>query len=66
MQGLDSLSAADLAEMWSLSSSRCAVKCLLCDVDVFTKYACVEPLKDKKVKTVLTGFLKQFLPVLLK
>ena len=48
----------DLAEMWSLSSSNCAVKFLLCDVDVFTKYTCVEPLKDRKVKTVLNGFVE--------
>ena len=25
-------------------------------IDVITKYACVNPLTDKKVKTVLQGF----------
>ena len=32
------------------------VKYLLYVVDVFTKYACVKPLKDKNPKTVLNGF----------
>ena len=45
--------AADLAEMESLSSKNKNVKYLLCVIDVFTKYAWVKPLKDKKVKTVL-------------
>ena len=31
---------------------------LLCIIDVFTKYACVKPLKDKKSKTVLNTFVK--------
>ena len=34
--------------MGSLSSSICRVKYLLCVMDVFTKYAWVKPLKDKK------------------
>ena len=32
------------------------MKFLLCVIDVFTKYAWVKPLKDKKAKTVLHGF----------
>ena len=36
-----------------LSSNNKNVKNLLCVIDVFTKYAWVKPLKDKKVKTVL-------------
>ena len=39
---------ADLAEMGSLSSRNKNVKYLLCVTDVFTKYAWVKPLKDKK------------------
>ena len=27
-------------------------------IDASTKYACVQPLKDKKVKTVLHGFME--------
>ena len=32
------------------------IKYLLCVIDVFTKYAWVKPLKDKKGKTVLNAF----------
>ena len=42
--------AADLAEMRSFSSKNKNVKYLLCVIDVYTKYAWVKPLKDKKVK----------------
>ena len=34
------------------------VKCLLCVIDVFTKYTWVKPLKDEKGKTVLNAFMK--------
>ena len=53
------ISAADLAEMGSLSSLNWCVKYLLCVIDVFTKYAWVKPLKDKKSKTVLHGFVEK-------
>ena len=29
----------------------------MCVIDVLTKYAWVKPLKDKKIKTVLHGFI---------
>ena len=54
----DNICAADLAEMGSLSSKNKNVKYLLCVIDVFTKYAWVKPLKDKKGKTVLNTFIK--------
>ena len=54
----DSIWAADLAEMGSLSSKNKNVKYLLCVIDVFTKYAWVKPLKDKKGKTVLNAFME--------
>ena len=44
--------------MVSLSSKYQGVKYLLCVVDVFTKYACVKPVKDKKAKTVLLDFIE--------
>ena len=43
--------------MGSLSSKSRNVRCLLCVIDVFTKYAWVKPLKDKKCKTVLNTFI---------
>ena len=53
----DNIWAADLAEIKSLSSKNKNVKYLLCVIDVFTKYAWVKPLKDKKGKTVVNGFI---------
>ena len=50
--------APHLAEMGSLSSKNKNVKCL-CVIDVFTKYAWVKPLKEKKGKTVLNAFIKK-------
>ena len=38
--------ATDLAEMASLSSKNRDVKYWLSEIDVFTKYASVKPLKD--------------------
>ena len=42
--------------MESLSSKNKSVKYLLCAIDVFTKYAWVKALKDKKSKTILNAF----------
>ena len=54
----DNIWATDLAEMESLSSKNKNVKYLLCVIDVFTKYAWVKTLRDKKGKTVLNVLLK--------
>ena len=44
--------------MRSLFSKNQSVKYLLCVTDVFTKYAWVKPLKNKKSKAVINGFIK--------
>ena len=44
--------------MGSLSSTNKNFKYLLCVIDVFTRYAWVKPLKDKKSKTVLNAFIE--------
>ena len=44
--------------MRSLFSKNRSVKYLFCVTDVFTKYACVKPLKNKKSKAVINGFIK--------
>ena len=44
--------------MESLSFKNKNVKYLLCVIDVFTKYAWVKPLKDKRGKTVLNAFIE--------
>ena len=54
----DNIWAADLAEMESFSSKNKNVKYSLCTIDVFTKYAWVKLLKDKKGKTSLNAFIK--------
>ena len=54
----DKILAADLAEIWSLSSKNCNVKYLLCVIHVSTKYSWIKPFKDKKGKTVLNAFIE--------
>ena len=49
--------AADLAEMESLPSKNKNGKYWLRFIDIFTKYAWIKPLKDKKRKTVLNAFI---------
>ena len=44
--------------MESLSSQNKNIKYLLCAIDVFTEYAWVKPLKDKKGKTILNAFME--------
>ena len=44
--------------MGSLSSKKKNVRYVLCVIDVFSKYAWVEPLKDKKGKAVLNTFIE--------
>ena len=44
--------------MESLSSKNKNVKYLLCVIDVFTKYAWVKPLQDKKDKISLNAFIE--------
>ena len=44
--------------MESCSSKNKNVKHLLCVIDVFTKYAWVKPLKDKKGITVLNAIIE--------
>ena len=44
--------------MESLSSKNLDVEYLLCMIDVFTKYAWVKPLVDKKDEKVLNAFTK--------
>ena len=44
--------------MGSLSSFNHGVKYLLCVIDIFIKYAWVQPYEDKNAKTVLYGFIE--------
>ena len=53
----DDIWAANLDEMGSLPSKNGGVYNLLCVIDLFTNYAWVKLLKNKKAKTVLNGFM---------
>ena len=54
----DNIWRVDLADMQSLSKKNKGIKYLLCAIDLYSKYAFVVPLKDKKVISVTNGFNK--------
>ena len=49
---------ADLADMQSISKFNKGFRFLLCVIDLFSKYAWVVPLKDKKGVTIVNAFQK--------
>ena len=58
----DNIWGADLADMQLLSRYNKGIRFLLCVIDIFSKYAWVVPLKDKKgvsIVTALQSILKQ-------
>ena len=44
----DNIWGVDLADMLSLSKYNKGIKYLLCEIDLFSKYAQVVPIKDKR------------------
>ena len=54
----DNIWGVDLADMQSLSKENKGIKYLLCAIDLYSKYAFVVPLKDKKGISVTNGFNK--------
>ena len=54
----DNIWGVDLADMQLLSRQNKGIKYLLCVIDLFSKYAFVVPLKDKKGASVVKGFKK--------
>ena len=44
--------------MQSLSKYNNGIKYLLCAIDLFSKYACVIPIKDKKGTSIVSAFKK--------
>ena len=46
----------DLADMQSLSKYNKGIKSLLCAIDLFSKYAWVVPIKDKKAVSIVDAF----------
>ena len=54
----DNIWVVDLADMQSLSRKNKGIKYLLCAIDLFSKYAFVIPLKDKKGISIVNAFNK--------
>ena len=54
----DNIWGVDLADMQSLSRKKKGIKYLLCAIDLYSKYAFVLPLKDKKGISIVNEFNK--------
>ena len=54
----DNIWGVDLADMQSLSRKNKDIKYLLCAIDLYSKYAFVVPLKDKKGISIVNAFDK--------
>ena len=54
----DNIWGVDLADMQSLTKKNKGIKYLLCAIDLFSKYAFVIPLKDKKGISIVNAFNK--------
>ena len=54
----DNIWGVDLADMQSLSKLKKGLKYLLCAIDLFSKYAWVIPIKDKKGTSIVNAFKK--------
>ena len=52
------MGGVDLADMQSLSRKNKGIKYLLCAIDLYSKYAFVIPLKDKKGISIVNAFNK--------
>ena len=54
----DNFWGADLADMQLISKSNKGFRFLLCVIDIYSKYAWVIPLKDKKGISIVNAFQK--------
>ena len=52
----DNIWGVDLADMQLLRKCNKGIRYLLCGIDLFSKYAFVLPLKDKKGTTIANTF----------
>ena len=52
----DNIWGADLADMQLLNRYNNGIRVLLCVIDIFSKYAWVVPLKDRKGVSIVTAF----------
>ena len=58
LQFKDNIWGVELADMQSLSRKNKGIKYLLCAIDLYSKYAFVIPLKDKKGISIVNAFNK--------
>ena len=58
LQFKDNIWGVDLADMQSLSKKNKSIKYLLCAIDLYSKYAFIIPLKNKKGISIANGFDK--------
>ena len=56
----DNIWGADLADMQLISKCNKGFRILLCVLDIFSKYACVVPIKDKKGVSIVNEFQSIF------
>ena len=54
----DNIWGVDLADIQSLSKYNKGIKYLLCAIDLFSKYAWVIPIIDKKGTSIVNAFKK--------
>ena len=54
----DNIWGVELADLQSLSKYNKGIKYLLCAIDLFSKYAWVVPLKDKRRISIVNAFQK--------
>ena len=54
----DNIWGADLADMQLISKYSKGIRYLICTIDLFSKYAWIFPLKDKKVVSIVNTFQK--------
>ena len=57
---IENIWGADFADMQLISKFNKGFRFLLCVIDIFSKYAWVIPLKDKKVIAITNPFQKKF------
>ena len=53
---IDNIWGADLADMQSINTFNKGFRFLLCVIDIYSKYAWVVPLKDKRGVTITNAF----------
>ena len=62
----DNVGDVDLADMQSLSKYNKRIRCLLCVINLFCKYAWVIPIKDKKGASIVNALSEKYSVILIE